>query len=972
VRRFLLATTCAAALLSMMAAPAMAGQLIVPAVVAALGVTGTAATVLGAVLSIGASFILSAVARSLAGKPKQTGLTGRQDMIRQPVVARRTIYGRQKVSGPIVFANAFGTAYGVKNAYLSLIVALAGHECDAVEEIWFNDVQVTFDTGGVPGEGVVSAPFKHGASTDAAWVYKHLGSPTQAADSVLIADAGDKWGADYRLRGICYLHTRLLFFRDGTLWADGIPQVRAVVRGKKLYDTRTSTTAWSSNPALCVYDYLTSVLGITAAEIDTASVNAAANTCDGTVTLKSGQPETRYTCHGVFDSDERPADVLSKLLSSMAGTLVYSGGTFFLHAGAATAATLTLDEDDLAGGIVVHPRVARREALNAVKAIFVNKDKNYQPEDAPTITSATYVAQDNGETILQTLDLPFTVTSSMAQRLAKIELERARQQITVECTVKQVGLQLKAWDTVLLTNTLYGWNAKKFRVEGWRLNEDVTVGLVLREEADAMWDFDPTVDETAVDAAPDTNLPDPRDVPAPGAFAFVEELRTTATGAVVTALEITFGAVSDGLVVGYEAQFKKSTQTTWRTLGGGQATIHELAPVVDGTTYDFRVRSVNGIGALSGWTTGSYTVNGQSDPPADVTNFTINPVGNQAELAWDAVTDVDLSHYRVRFSSATAGVSWATSTDLRKRVSKHATSVTVPFRVGTYLIKAVDLKGNESTNETTIVTTVPAIHGLNAVATITESPAFGGTFVNTAAPEGVLQLDTTTLFDSAAGNFDDMTGLFDSGGGAGFIDDQGTYAFATTLDLGAVYYPNRVSFALQVTTIDYASLFDDAPGNFDSRQGLFDGAIVGEVGVVTQVRTTDDDPAGAPTWSAWRAADVGDFKARGMQFRVVLKSDNVQATPGVSALSVTVDMPDRVERGEDVAVPAGGLAVTFPTGGFKAVPALGVTVQDGAVGDRIAITAKTKTGFTVRVFDSGGTGVARTVDWLARGYGIAA
>ena len=36
----------------------------------------------------------------------------------------------------------------------------------------------------------------------------------------------------------------------------------------------------------------------------------------------------------------------------------------------------------------------------------------------------------------------------------------------------------------------------------------------------------------------------------------------------------------------------------------------------------------------------------------------INIVGGQADLTWDAVTDVDLSHYRLRFSSATTGVSW--------------------------------------------------------------------------------------------------------------------------------------------------------------------------------------------------------------------------------------------------------------------------------------------------------------------------
>jgi hypothetical protein len=539
----------------------------------------------------------------------------------------------------------------------------------------------------------------------------------------------------------------------------------------------------------------------------------------------------------------------------------------------------------------------------------------------------------------------------------------------VELTVKQVGLNLRAWNTVNLTNALYGWSAKKFRVVGWRLNEAATVGLTLREEADTIWD---EALDAAEDDAPDTNLPDPRDVPAPGALVFAEELRTTRSGTVVTMLAVSFGEVDDGFAVAYELQFKKSTASRFRVVGQGLSTEYEVGPLEDLVVYDFRVRAINAIGAKSVWTTGSYTTAGQTTPPSDVTNFRINVVGDQAELAWDPVTDVDLSHYVVRYSSATTGVSWLSAIDLRIRVSKHASSVTVPARVGTYLIKAVDLKGNRSTNEAVIVTTVPALTGLNVIQTVTESPAFGGTHSSTAAPEGVLQLDTTNLWDSIAGNWDDVNGLWDAGGGSGNIAAEGFYTFATTIDLGASYYPNRVSAALEVTTLDHATTWDDIPGDWDDRTGLFDGAAPDQVGVEMQIRTTDDDPGGSPTWSAWRPFDVGDFKARGMQFRTRLTSANVQASPGVSALSITVDMPDRVIEEHDVASGAGAKVITFPGGGFRVIPALGIAAQDLASGEFYEITSKTATGFTITFKNSGGSAVIRTFDYVARGYGVAA
>lgn len=117
-------------------------------------------------------------------------------------------------------------------------------------------------------------------------IYKHLGSPSQLADSALVAE-NVGWTSNHRLRGRAYLYARLGFYADR--WPTGIPTLKAEVRGRKVYDPRTALTAWSDNPALCIRDYLTAVHGLSAgaSEVDDATVIAAANICDEYVLASS-------------------------------------------------------------------------------------------------------------------------------------------------------------------------------------------------------------------------------------------------------------------------------------------------------------------------------------------------------------------------------------------------------------------------------------------------------------------------------------------------------------------------------------------------------------------------------------------------------------------------------------------------------------------------------------------------------------
>lgn len=200
------------------------------------------------------------------------------------------IYGRRKVGGTRVFLSTGGN----KNEYLYMVIALSEGPVDAVEEIYINDELWLKDETVVSGTKY-SGLITHGIA---------LGGDSQAYISML-SGADVTWGANHTLSGVAYVALRFKYDQDKF---GGIPDVKCVVRGKKVYDPRkdntssaydsslgvsthransVSTWEWSSNPALCLRDYLTNARygkGLNNALIDIDSFADAADFLDTTET----------------------------------------------------------------------------------------------------------------------------------------------------------------------------------------------------------------------------------------------------------------------------------------------------------------------------------------------------------------------------------------------------------------------------------------------------------------------------------------------------------------------------------------------------------------------------------------------------------------------------------------------------------------------------------------------------------------
>ena len=883
-----------------------------------------------------------------------------------PASDHAIIYGEHRVGGVIFYRSITDD-----QKYLHTLIALAGHECNSIGTVFADNVALTLDGNGFVTNDAFQIKDADGAVVNSALrINKHLGDNNQAADADLVAE-DTAWTTSHQAKNIAYIYIRAEF--DTSVFPQGLPVFSAIVQGRKINDPRNTNQAeFTSNAALCLMDYLEADfgLGVDGTEINRTIFAAAANVCDETVALSAGGTEKRYTVNGSFVTSLPPDDVITDLTASMAGTIFYTQGQWGVKAGEFTSSVLTLTEDDLISNLQVNTRHSRRDNFNSVTGMFAGPETDYQPTDFPQLVSDTFETIDGGERVVQDIPLPFTNTSTMAQRIAKIALFKNREQLTISGTFGLRALQLQIGDVVSVTNTRLGFSAKTFEVADWRfgISQDkaLEVTMTLREISSAVYDWNA---EEITFELNSTTLPSATDLPTVG-LGIDFDLRVVNQAAVgVLIIEVTS---NEPYAVEFEAQYKRTSDTNFISVGKQRNGLFEVNGLGD-DNYDVRARAFNAFGAAGPFTsTAGKQLSAFSTPPDNVTNFTGNVTGNSLNLSWTPVSNLDLSHYKIRYSSETTGASYQNAVDIVEKLARPANVAVVPAKTGTYFIKAIDKIGGVSAAAASFVVLVDPnnVENFNAIQTIQEDPVFAGARTNVVVLEDsegdYLALDTVDQFDSGAGNFDDGLGLFD--GFSGTVA-SGIYDFNTTVDFGEVY-TSRIYPKFKVDFLDYVNDFDSATGNFDARLGDFDGdpAQFDVTSARFELRHTNDDPSGSPTYTAFQPFIVADITARAMQFRCILECTNGAASPAIRELRAEIDMPERTQSEFDITF-TGTKSVTFPTK-FKGVPAIGLSLANLADGERYVITNKTRAGFDIEVFSGSSTSTnSVTLDYVAKGFG---
>ena len=884
------------------------------------------------------------------------------------------IYGERLVGGTRVFVETSGT----DNQYLYIAIILAEGEINDIKGIRIDDKDVTFassfsDNTVVEVDSSDSVFYKGGESLIR--VEPHYGTDGQSASTLL--STLSNWGSNHKLSGLAYLAIRFKWNQDVF---GSIPKIQTLIEGKKVVAYNSSleaqTAAFSTNPAWVLLDYLTNARygkGLAVSDIDLQSFYDASQVCVTQVTPYSGASDINiFDANAVLDTSKKIIDNTRTLLKGCRGYLPYTSGKYRLVIETTGTASITLTEDDIFGGFSVSSP-NKNDKYNRVICSYVSPDKNWQVDEVqfPPIDDsglpsadqhATMKAADGGFLLEGRFNFGQVITSPyQAEEMAEIILRRSREAIQLSINAGGNAYDLAIGDIVNITHSSLGYSAKAFRVISISFNEDFTVGLNLTEHQNSHYTWASKTQQASI---PSTNLPNPNVVQPPASVTLDDTLIEYNDGTVIVALDISIGASPDSFVDYYQVEYKLSTDSDYIIYAQGSGLNHRVLNVIDQQIYNVRVKAVNSLGVSSTYVTATRTIIGALAPPSDIEDFSCNVIGQEAHLSWTQIPDLDLAYYQIRYSALIDGsATWSNSVSLVEKVSRPATSINVPARVGTYLIKAVDKLGNFSSNATAIISNVTGVLNFNAVATQSEHPDFTGTKTNVIESDNTLKLDSSELFDSASGLFDDGTGLFESGLTSADLFASGSYEFATPIDIGAKHTA-RITASITQTSDNLDDVFDSRTGDFDDQKSNFDGDTPANCNAHIEIATSDDNV----TYTSFRNFTIGDYTARYFKFKLIMTSTDLSSTPVVSELSVTIDMPDRIFSGNDITSGAGTYTITF-TNSFKSVNyAVGITGEDLATGDFFLVENKTINGFDLTFKNSGGTAISRTFDYLAKGY----
>ena len=121
-------------------------------------------------------------------------------------------------------------------------------------------------------------------------------------------------------------------------------------------------------------------------------------------------------------------------------------------------------------------------------------------------------------------------------------------------------------------------------------------------------------------------------------------------------------------------------------------------------------------------------------------------------------------------------------------------------------------------------------------------------------------------------------------------------------------------------------------------------------------------PATRPTaFEAWPTAGLADFR----RLKARVKIDTSTGVASLTAFKPIADVADRTEKAEAVTIAVAGTTITYAER-FHVIPNIQVSAS-GASALFPVKSAEAVTGFTVKVYDSGGVDVGGTVDWQANG-----
>ncbi|MCQ8881671.1 hypothetical protein NQS96_07655 [Pseudoalteromonas shioyasakiensis] len=527
----------------------------------------------------------------------------------------KVVYGTREVGGTIVFMNTTNPDDNddVKNDLLHLIVVWCEGGIDGIEDLWLNKISILDPKFNAKGEGrwANAVHFTNGMGN--------------YSDPYLKEAGWDALSKNHKLQGLACSYIRLEWSIADDAPFTGIPDLTAIVRGKKVKNLHTGIVEYSENPAYILHDYLTAPIygkELPASDIYLQSFKDAATVCDTLVPQYQGASETQklFTCNQVIDTAQSILDNVELLGKTMRGIMPIINGQLHLIIEQDDPVTPEgLSERDFKSKIQ-YSSGGKNKRYNRVIVEYIDKEALFSEQDAiyPEPDSALeqqWLDEDNGIVLEHRFKVSGCTNYYEARQMARVIAMLSRESLNFTVTAGPIALQFTVGDIVPISLAKLGWNEKPFRLIKSTLQDNGNYKLTFKEHQPYIYNWLSGVVRPPI---PDSNLPPPRNVVAPS-----ELVATTMDD----------GKVKLSWVSAYthfDVEIYRNNTLIKRTVTPQP---EYIITDLDAGSYEIDVRARSNMGYTSAFTTLAFDVFAPSSPIVNVDSATYNTLVLNARVS---------------------------------------------------------------------------------------------------------------------------------------------------------------------------------------------------------------------------------------------------------------------------------------------------------------------------------------------------
>lgn len=602
-----------------------------------------------------------------------------------------------------------------------------------------------------------------------------------------------------------------------------------------------------------------------------------------------------------------------------------------------------------------------------------------------TVTSSTVLVLD---------DSTNTTVGVVGDNFLIVDKEGGLQETTIQSVSGSTVTLSSALNPLPQAGTIWAVKTgniqhRKFRVSNIRQSSDFTFSITAIAYDDTKYTFIDRLDlGNGIGRDPTTLL----DELQPPPIIDIKEELIVVNGRATSRIVLDFGYI-DGAVK-YQISYSQSGNGPFVSFQSNNQFI-----ILDNPAglYEFELRSVDALGNLSvNASKRNFTAVGIINSSiGNVQNLRGVESGNNLILTFDPSEDQDVLNgglVRVKSHPSTDGSGTYLTSTFLKDVDGSSTEIVINnYENGEYLLKFVDVAGNESVIATSVVVNKLVV-GDDKTISIREDSAFSGAKVNMAKDNSLnaLVLTSGTNFDSLT-DVDNLTTATETFATldlvTGGISETGDYTFnANDIDLGGVFrfglstHIKKSGFTSVTLWDDYTDLMDTWPESNFTGTGE-----TGESATVTFQIAKSQTGTASTTFETFTNTEM---TARTLSFKIDVLNDSGYKNVAISELGVNLTFKARTERSIDNSSATNGIltssgsgatTVTFAKKFFTGTSAVGgstsafnpvvfINVNNMQSGDFFTIDSVSSSNFVVSI-KNGSSFVARNFTYSAFGYG---